>query len=414
MQSKDPNENGYFPVDDRERSERAQQTFWYTLGVLYRWRRFIIGVTGAVAVLAVVLSLLMPNVYRSTARVLMPESGGGGLTGAMLRNLPAAASALLGGGGGGDYIRYRAILSSRTVREALVDSFDLVQVYELEESDTPREDAIALVDDYVEVELDAEYDYLTVSAIDTDPRRAADMANFLVRKLNTLNAELATQNARNYRQFIERRYQEAQADMDSVLAATQVFQEQYGVFDLPAQTQSFFEQIGQLRAQALQAEIQHDVLLSQYGPDNASVQTARQAAQAANEKYRAALAGREQLLPVPQSSVPEVARRYAELEMARTIEAAVMEIVYPMYEQARMQEEQKAQAVQVLDAAVVPVKKAAPRRSIIVIVATLSAFMLASLFALVYAWWQRNHAVYARRLQRAVIETERKQTPVSS
>ncbi len=399
-----------FTVEERERRARADRNLWSALGTLYRWRRFIIGVTALIAATAVVLTLMMPNVYRATSRVLLPEAPGGGLAASLLKNLPSSASALLGAGGG-DYVRYLAILHSRTVQEALVDSFDLVQVYELEESKTPREDALALAQDYIEFELDAEYDFLSVSAIDRDPQRAADMSNFLVRRLNDVNARLLSQSAGDYRRFIERRYFEAEAAMDSVLDATQAFQSQFGVYDLPAQTQGFFEQVADLRAKALQAEIQYEVLRDEYGENNAQVETARRLAQASNAKYREALEGGERLLPVPQSSVPGVVREYASLEMERTIQAAILEVIRPMYEQARLQEQQKMEAVQVLDRAVPPVKKAAPRRSIMVLAATFSAFLLAAVFALVFSWWRRNHALFAVRLQEAAAEPEKRHFP---
>lgn len=401
-----------FMPDDGVRKASAEQVSWRILGILFGWRRLIVATTAVVAVASVVITLMMPNVYRATARVLIPESGG--LSASMLRGLPSAATALLGLGGGGDYVRYLAILNSRTAQEAVVDTFDLVRVYEFEDNKTPREDALAALADYLSFELDEEFDYLSISAIDTDPHRAAEIANFLVRRLNEINTRLSAQNAHNYRRFIEQRYLEAEADMDSVLNAMQTFQRQYGVYDLPAQTQGFFEQIAQLRTQALQAEIQHEVLLDQYGAENASVEAARQMARAANEKYRNALAGQEQLLPIPQSAVPEVARQYAELEMERAIQVAILEIVRPLYEQARLQEEQEMEAVQVLDPAVPPVKKAGPRRSIIVIVATLSAFLLACTFALVMSWWKQHHAAFADRLQRAIAEAEGRGTTASS
>ena len=373
------------------RSNRAEETLWTVVGRLYAWRKFIVGVTAAVAVSAVVISLLLPNWYRASARVLIPESQGGGLSSAILGNLPAAASALLGGGPGGDYTRYLAILTSRSMMEAAVDSFNLVQVYEVEDSETPRDDAIRQLADNAEFEIDMEFDFLRIAVLDKDRERAAQMANFFVRRLNVVNARLTSESASNYRKFIEGRYLEARADMDSVLNATQQFQQKYGIFDLPAQTEAFFEQAAELRQGALEAEIRHEALLTQFGSDNAQVQSMREIAEAANRKYQQALAGQEQLLPVPRSEVPDVAREYVNLELERTIQRSILEVIGPLYEQARFQEERETQAVQVIDEATPPVRKAKPKRSIICILATLSAFMVAAGFVLIYEWWRTNH-----------------------
>ena len=402
--------NDVFHQDDEARRARADQTLWQTLGTLFRWRWFITGVTGAVAVAAVVITLLMPNWFIATATVLAPESGGG-MSGMLMRSLPSAAASLLGGSGG-DYVRYLAILNSRTVLEAAVDSFDLVRVYELEEERNPRQDALRQLQENVGFGLDEKLEYLSVSVADNSPGRAAEMANFFVRRLNEVNGRLSAQNAGNYRRFLERRYYEAEAAMDSVLDATRAFQERYGLYDLTAQTERFLEQAAILRTQVLEAEIQYEVAQDQYGSDNPTVQQLRRAAQAANAKYQAALAGREQLMPVPQREVPEVVRRYADLELERTIQATILEVLRPMFEQARLQEEQKVEAVQVLDYAVPPVKKAGPRRSIIVIVSTLSAFLLATVFVLLWTWWRRHHTAFAHRLREAA-DRRPEETPVS-
>lgn len=383
---------------ERERAGRAEDTLWTVVGRLYSWRRFIIGVTAAAAVASVVISLLLPNWYRASARVLMPE-GQGGLSSAILGNLPAAASALLGGGPGGDYTRYLAILTSRSMLEAAVDSFNLIRVYALEENDNPLDDAVRQLRENADFEIDMEYDFLHVAVLDKDRERAAQMSNFFVRRLNELNARLSSESASNYRRFIEGRYLEARADLDSVLNATQRFQEEYGIFDLPAQTEGFFEQVAELRQGALEAEIRHEALLAQYGSDNAQVQSMAEIAQAANRKYQQALAGQEQLLPVPQSEVPTVAREFVNLELELTIQRSILEVVGPLYEQARFQEEKETQAVQVIDEAVPPARKAKPKRSIICVLATLSAFFLAIGFVLLYEWWRKNHGWILRRIQ---------------
>ncbi len=383
------------------RRQQAEDSVWVVLQRLYRGRTLILAVTGFVAVASVVISLLLPNWYRASARVLVPESQGASLSSAILSNLPAAASALLGGGPAGDYTRYLALLTSRNMMEAAVDSFNLITVYETGDEEHPVEEAVEMLRDNVEFEIDMEFDFLSISVLDRDPERAASMANFFVRRLNDMNARLSTEGASNYRRSIEHRYLEARSAIDSVLNATQQFQREHGVYDLPSQTEAFFEQIGAVRRSAMEAEVQYEALRAQYGPDNAQVQAMHEVAEAANRKYQAALAGSEQLLPVPQSEVPNVARRYVELELEGTIQRSILEVLGPLYEQARFQEEREAQAVQVVDHAVPPVLKAKPKRSVICILATLSALLLAAIFVLTYEWWRANHARFLRRLQGA-------------
>ena len=54
-----------------------------------------------------------------------------------------------------------------------------------------------------------------------------------------------------------------------------------------------------------------------------------------------------------------------------------------------------------LDPAVPPVKKDRPKRSILVILATLSAIIVAVVYVLVYTWARRHHAGVLARLEAA-------------
>ena len=402
-----------FGLTDSERKARADASLWPMAGTLYRYRKFLVGISFGVAIVAAVITLLVPNWYRASATVLMPESAGGGISSMLFKNLPSAASSILGGSSG-DYVRYMAILQSRTVMLSAVDSFDLVGVYDLADAKNPRSEAMEMLAGNTEIELDIELDYLSISVNDEDPQRAASLANFLVRRLNYVNSRLSAQNAANYRAYIERRYLQARADMDSLLNATADFQREYGVFDLPTQTASFFDQVADMRSKALEAEIQRDALLSQFGPNNPQVETFAAVARAANSRYQDALEGRERLLPIPKSAVPDVGRRYVDLELERTIQTAILEIVGPLYEQARLQEEQQMQAVQVLDDAIPPARKAGPKRTIIVAMSALSAFILSVLCVLLMTWWRDRHAYFARRLQIASESARRAEASTAS
>lgn len=389
---------------DSGEHQTDDQFLWTALAVLFARRKFILSVTAGVAVASVVITLLLPNWYAATARVLPPESNSTlGFMASLTRNLPSAASALLKTGSD-DYSRYLTILTSRRMYEAVVDSFDLVSVYELEGKKHPREAAIEELEENVEYLVDDEYEFLSIKVLDTDPQRAADMANFIVRTLNDVNAELTSQSARTYGAYVERRYQEAVAATDSLMDAIERFQQTYGIFDVSAQTEGFIEQMADLRARAIQAEIQYEALRSQFGPDNPEVRTLQSAAAAANARYQNALAGQEQLLPVPTSEMSGVLRQYIELERESLIQARIMEVVRPMLEQARFDERRKVEAVQVVDYAAPPVKKAFPKRSIIVVVVTLSGLLLAAFYVLAYDWWRRRYAYVSYRLQQAVIE----------
>ena len=387
--------------DDEQRRSMALDAFWGIAGILYAWRKFIIGMTVLFAVLSVVVSLLLPKWYLAETRLLSPEaSSTNPLSAALSSNLSAAASALLGRSGG-DFFRYITILSSRSMYENVVDEFDLVEVYETQESLNPRGAAVAILAENTAFPIDNEYEYLSVSVYDQEPQRAADMANYLVEELNRRNQELASKDAANYRRFVEQRYRETIVTLDSLKDLTQYFQKEYGVFDLENQATSFFEQFASIRAEAIALEIEYAALQAQFGANNARVEAARGAYEAANRKSEEAMRGQEDILPVSRDKLPEVMRSFLELEQEVLIQKSILEIIAPMYEQARFQEEREIQAVQVVDQAIPPTYKAKPKRSVIVIASTLSAFILIVLFVLIFTWWQQHAGGIIQRIQDA-------------
>lgn len=381
-------------------SQEGEQAWWNLLGVLYRWRRFIIVVTSIMAVASVVISLMLPNWFKASSRLLLPSTSSGGIASALLGDISTAAQSLLGGGGG-DYVRYMAILNSRNVLNDVVQEFDLISVYELEDEEFPVESARAMLAENVEFVVDQEFDFFSVEVLDMDPQRAADMSNYFVLKLEEINNELSRQTAGNFREYVESRYDLAGESREAMLDSLASFQREYGVIDLEAQTEAFYSQLAAMRADAVQLEIQLASLRGQFGENNRQVQNLAALVEAANSQYQQALDGREAVLPVSRSAAPDMVRRYLQLTLERTIQERILELVAPMLEQARFEEERNSQALQIVDAAVAPVEKFKPKRSIICIVATLSAFILAVLFVLLLDWWKNNYARFAERVREA-------------
>jgi len=370
-----------------ERRARATDALGLALGALWSRRKLVAGVTAVAAIGAVVISLLLPVWYLSSARVLMPDAAGG-LNG-IIGNLSPQAARLLGSGGSSDYSRYLAILTSESMRDRVIEEFDLMRVYNTADKPWPRTATHTRLTKNSSFEVDLRYNHLTIAVLDRDPERAARMANFYVDELNRRNAELSVLNAGNYRRYVEGRHREVVASLDSAQAALQRVQEELGVVELPTSAEAFFRGLADQRGGALRAEMEYQSLLQQYGPENSRVQAAREVLRVARAAERSALQGADPLLPIGMAGLPGAANRYATAYRDVVLHSELMKVTQPLYEQARFDEERERTAVQVLDTAVPPERKAAPRRSLIVILATGSAFALAVLLALALGWLDR-------------------------
>lgn len=386
---------------DQASEPSASDTLWQAAGVLYRRRKFVAGFTLAVCILSVVIALLVPKWYAAEARVLQPEGGSIGSLLGMVNRATGGLGSLLGGGGG--YERYLAILTSRSMMEDVAERFDLIDIYEVdvEDEQEARFEVIEMLRSNVDFVVELDYNYLAVVAFDKDPDRAAEMANFMVEKLNDEHARLTSESARQTREVIERRLNLATADLDSVRSELQSFQEAHGLIELEAQAEAMMQSVATLRGEVARLDVQYQTLAQQYGPDNPRVLAARQARNAAQFQISQALGGQDELLPVSMRDLPALTSRYAELLQEQLIQRQILETVYPIYEQALFQEQSEAQAVQVVDYAVAPVLAARPSRRLIVIGATLTALILSCLFVLGQTWLRQHAGYLGMRLRQA-------------
>ena len=378
-------------------SEQVRAGLWRMASLLYRRKWTIVAVALLTGIAAVFITLRLPNQYRAETKVLIPDASGG-LMSSMLGSLSPAAAALLGGSGSG-FTRYLAILSSREMLGAVVDRFDLIEVYDLGEEENPREEAMAELAARASFEVSLEYDFLSVSVLDPSPTRAAQIANFFVERLNLRHVELTSRSASQNRRFLEERLEQANLALDSAQADLQGIQERYGVIEPEAQASALMAALGQAQGQVGVAEAQYQALRAQYGDENPDVAAARAAVASARQQVARLSGGSEAVMPVPIQRLPQVQRQYAEAMQGVMVQRRIIEEVQPLYEQAALQEQRETDAVQVLDVASPPARKAEPRRSLLVLGATFSAALIACAVVLLLGWMRQNGRTVLARLR---------------
>ena len=248
-------------------------------------------------------------------------------------------------------------------------------------------------------EVSLEYDFLSVSVLDPSPTRAAQIANFFVERLNLRNMELTSRSASQNRRFLEERLEQANLALDSAQADLQGIQERYGVIEPEAQASALMAALGQAQGQVGVAEAQYQALRAQYGDENPDVAAARAAVESARQQVARLSAGSEAVMPVPIQRLPQVQRQYAEAMQGVMVQRRIIEEVQPLYEQAALQEQRETDAVQVLDVASPPARKAEPRRSLLVLGATFSAALIACAVVLLLGWMRQNGRTVLARLR---------------
>ncbi|MDH7514644.1 MAG: GNVR domain-containing protein [Bacteroidota bacterium] len=354
------------------------------LQVLARWKRFLLINVLSCAVLVGAATLLIPNRYRATASVVPPkqESPFGSTLSQLTKDfLPQSMLGKIGAGR--TAYNYLAILESRTAMEAVARRFDLAKVYDISGGSIQRTVNVLRSRCTFEIEDNGN---VSIAVEDEDPARAAALANAFVDVLNEISVRLGTEEARNNREYVERRYAQALEDMKAAEDSLARFQARYGLYALPEQVKGAIEAAAQIKAQASMAEIELGILERSLGKDNPQTALKRAEIAELNRKLREMRFGvgvpaeDRSLSPfVPFRDLPELGTQYLRLYRNFEIQTKVIQLTVPIYEQAKIDEQKQTPVVLVLDRAVPPERKYAPKRSLIVLLAVVVVFFLSAL-----------------------------------
>lgn len=351
--------------------------------VLVRHKKRIF-VTGATAfVLGCVITLLMPNVYTATARIMPPPDQDSTLSSLLggMGGLASLAGVSLGQNSGDLYV---GMLQSRTVSDALIDRFELMKVYD-EDYRVKAYDKLA---DHVSISVDKDSGIISVGVEDEDPQRAAAMANEYVADLQRLNLKLSMSSAGKERAFLENRLKLVKRDLAQAEDRLKDFKEKHQAISIDDQATAIIDAIAQLKAQLSSQEVQLGVLRSYQTERNPEVGTLKEGIAQLKDQIRRleqSPAGKKVSgdIFIPTSEVPDLGIQYARLMRDFKVQETLFELLTKQYEISKINEARNTSTIQVLDHATVPDKKSKPKRALIVLLITFSAGFLAVISAFV-------------------------------
>jgi len=202
---------------------------------LVRHRKLLLGIPAVFALLAALISLVLPSVYTASTTITPVSSSTGGLAGSALTSLMGLAGQLgVSAPGSGaispDFIA--DVLKSREVLTATLDSrfqsgpsatedrrlLDILRVQGRTEPARVSRGVRALKS-VVQTGVDHSTGIVTLSVKARDPRLAADIANRMRVILNTFNLERRQSQSHEQARFTRERLTEAEAELRQAEAA---------------------------------------------------------------------------------------------------------------------------------------------------------------------------------------------------
>ncbi len=353
------------------------------LHVLVRRRGLIIKLTGAVAILVVIYSLFLPNIYTATTKILPPQKdSGGGTAAAIMAQLGGAAGGLGGAlaGLGGTADLYVSIIQSRSVTDALITRLNLQAELKIENADALRK----AVQTMIKVSVNKK-DGLIVIAVDhKDPKKAALFANTVVDELQKRTNQLNLTKAGTERQFLEKRIQVVRVELKKAEEDMRIFQEKNRTLKADDQAKAAIESLAQLKAKIITTEVQLAAARQNLTDESQEVKTLL-AALGQMRKQLAVMTGATGAGGgIPSlGSAPSIGLEYFRKLREFKTQEALFEQLTRQYELAKLNEARDISALQVLDEAVAPTLKSKPKRAQICMLATITAFFCSILLVFV-------------------------------
>ncbi len=354
--------------------------------ILLKNRKLILIIVAVVAVSAVTYSLLTPQIWSSTAAFYAVGSNNSSLP----FNLPSIGgltSSIMNLGSDEASLGFINALKSRSFSEEVIRKFDLINYYNLTYPDTLRSYDIALKKMRKKM-IDIDYDDnsgLIVLSIETKDRQLSmDIVNFFLDYLDRYNRELKYTKSKMKREYLENRVAETRALIDSLIIAVRDFQTKHKAIDLTVQSTALISSYSQVIAQRMKSDIDYQLALQNYNADSPIVKQLEVTVKELDKQIRELESSQSGIKPqylIDISKLPDLGSQYAQLKLNLEIQTKVYEYLYPQYEIARLDELNDMPSMDILDTPRMSGQRVRPKRAMLVIIATILGFILASIVA---------------------------------
>ncbi len=347
---------------------------------------FVLKWTFYAFVFSIIISLILPVKYKSSTKILLskPSSTQGAL-----------ASFLGGAGGIGELALgiknysfvYEAVVKSNSVIDYVIDKNNLFEVYEVEKDD--KDILRQKILNNLNVSVDKKTNLLTLEYWDGDPVLCYNIVNSFIEGLKNVVNRLAITDASQKRLFYEEQLKIAKENLIKSEEALKRFQQKTGSIKLDEEAKAQIETLAMLRAKVIAGEAELKMMESYTTRENPQYKAKLDEVNALRQQLKKLQSklplDDEELLSTKKVSVEGI--EYIRKMRDFKYNEAIYEILIKQYEMAKLEESMDASTIQIVDFPEIPIKKDKPKRKIIVIVFTISAFFGFIFFSFFKDFW---------------------------
>ena len=354
-------------------------TFIDVMIVLAKHKRLIVGLPLVAGLIAGVISLAMPNIYKTDTKLLPPQQAQSGAS-AILSQLGGIAGLATGGGMKNPADVYIGMLKSKVIANKLIDKYGLKKIYDTDSLEKAQADLAA--NTLISSGKDG---LITIEFQGKDKKLIPKIANSYVEELIDFSKTLAVTEASQRRLFFEGQLQQSKNNLANAEMSLKGALDTGGVISVDSESRAVVETVARLKAQVSYREVE----LNAMRPFVTSTHPSYRRVEEEINSLRSELSKLEN----GRRSNAEQSRQidgknngFENIQLLRDLKYHQMlyELLAKQYEAARLDEAKDPSIIQVLDQAVEPEQKFKPKRALLVLASAMAALFVAVIWSFIF------------------------------
>ena len=335
------------------------------------------------------LLLISPRTYNAPVTILPPseQSNIGGL--GSLINDGVFSNLLTGGMAQGNSQLYIEILKSRTAAEYIVNKYNLLEFYDVDNeykaSNKLRDDLITELSKEGIITLSVNVStglFPLFTSSDSIYQFSADLSNSYVEALDKINREKISYKAKRAREYIEKQLLATKEMLETAEYVLMQFRKKNKTISLPEQLQVAIESSAKIRAEIIKTEIEIGLLEPNLQEDNQLLISLKKKLSELNLEYKKFETGAEDYL-IAFNDVPKLSMEFANIIREVKIQNEVYLLLQQQYYKEKIQENRDLPTIEILDEAIKPLKKTAPKTVHSTVLTFIFSFLFISFYFII-------------------------------
>lgn len=355
-----------------------------------RKKYIVIGIVVSI-VIGVTLALVWPKSYKADISFIVTDgnainfSTGGVLSG--LANLSLNGSRVSSD-------QALVLIRSKDIQNKVIEKFNLNDVYgtNIPEALRRKLNNNILIEEVREGGIGfSQIISISLSYVDEDPERAFELVQYYYKLVDEKITKLNRKNTEGGYLLLQNRLNQNEKDLAVAEDSLVSFQSRYGILEVEEQAKAQIEAIAELKTELVRIEIQEEYLKEVFGDDNSTLKNLQVRKSKVDQQYQKLIEGSETQddLLVSSTSVaemPEIFLEYLRRFREVKVQEEIYKVLYPQYEQQKLNYEEINSGLLVIDPSLLPTYKYKPKRAFIVLAVLLFGMFFVFTIVFIQEW----------------------------